>query len=175
MIQLSKCSHVAEKVADSGPTLREVRMISQDVQGGAEMHLIKCKPCVEPRAETTDCSCRGDLAARNFSDKSKQITIPAFLMPSRNSCNDCSVLASQTGVRGEKCRSCKFGGPFLGASAQSSSCQSPTVLPVSAKFNFSLTNHTFAKSSYCAHSQRSGHQSPCSLQSAAIWTPAPNR
>lgn len=52
MIQLSKCSNVAEKVTDSGPTLGEVRMISQDVQGGAEMCLIKCGAPVEQHEES---------------------------------------------------------------------------------------------------------------------------
>lgn len=52
MIQLSKCSNVAEKVADSGPTLLEVMMISQDVQGGAEMQLIKCMARIEQREES---------------------------------------------------------------------------------------------------------------------------
>lgn len=53
MIQLSKCSNVAEKVADSEPTLLlEVMMISQDVQGGAEMQLIECMAWVEQREES---------------------------------------------------------------------------------------------------------------------------
>jgi hypothetical protein len=52
MIQLSKCSNVAEKVTDSGLTLLEVMMISQDVQGGAEMQLIKCVARTERREES---------------------------------------------------------------------------------------------------------------------------
>lgn len=52
VIQWSKCSNVAEKETDSRPTLHKVTMISQDVQGGGEMALIKCGPPIEQRGES---------------------------------------------------------------------------------------------------------------------------
>lgn len=41
-----------KKVTDSGLTLLEVMMISQDIQGGAEMQLIKCMAQTEWREES---------------------------------------------------------------------------------------------------------------------------
>lgn len=122
--------------------------------------------------KATDCSCLCDLAAHNYSDKSKQITMPGFLMPPGKSCNDCLVLASQKGVQ-KMCRSRKFGG-FPGASLKTAAATLPQIWLLAAKFKFSLTNHTFASLPAVPTASTVGTKAPCSLQSTAIWTPAPD-
>ena len=69
-------------------------MISQDVQGGAEMWLIKYMAWAERHGESNWMQLSERFGSRDDADKSKQITIPGFLMPAEKSCEDCSVLAS---------------------------------------------------------------------------------
>lgn len=91
--------------------------------------------------KATDCSCLCDLAAHNYSDKSKQITIPGFLMPPGKSCDDCSAWPPR-----KKCG--KYADPaslgaFLGHLLKAAAATLPQIWLLSAKFKFSLTNHTF--------------------------------
>jgi hypothetical protein len=86
------------------------------------MQLISAWHGLNSMKKATDYSCLCDLAAHNYSDKSKQITNPGFLIPPGKSCNVYSALVSQAGVR-KICRFCKFG-PFPRASAQGYSCHS---------------------------------------------------
>lgn len=55
---------------------------------------------------------------------------------------DCLVLAAQKGVW-KICGSCKFGA-FLGHLLKAAAATLPQIWLLSAKFKFSLTNHTFA-------------------------------
>lgn len=69
-------------------------MISQDIQGGAEMQLIKYMAWTEQHEESNWLQPSEQFGSRNDADKSKQTIIPGFLMPPAKSCDDCSVLAS---------------------------------------------------------------------------------
>ena len=69
-------------------------MISQDIQGGAETRLIKYTVWTKQHEESNWLQLSEWFGSRDNADKSKQITIPGFLMPPEKSCDDCSVPAS---------------------------------------------------------------------------------
>lgn len=93
MVQLTNAAILQKRRRFRTLTLYEVMMSSQGIQGGAEMPLIKCMVWIEQHEESNWLQLSVQFGSHGSSDKSKQITIPGFLMPPGKSCNDYSALA----------------------------------------------------------------------------------